>query len=64
MYSQRLGALAPHQFQAALTRFGLGTLVIHTAGTMNANVSVKGLEHGTTQRIRAQLMPGSDGDAV
>jgi membrane protein YdbS with pleckstrin-like domain len=45
-------------------RFGLGTLVIHTAGTMNANVSVAGLEYGTAQRIRAQLMPRSDGDAV
>lgn len=27
VYSQRLGALAPQQFQAALTRFGLGTFV-------------------------------------
>ena len=45
-------------------RFGLGTLVIHTAGTMNARVSLAGLEHGHALRVRAQLIPGGEGDAV
>jgi hypothetical protein len=31
VYSQRLGALLPQQFQAALTRFGLGSFVSATA---------------------------------
>ena len=45
-------------------RFGLGTLVIHTAGTMNAKVTLAGLEHATARRIRTYLIPGADGDAV
>ena len=45
-------------------RFGLGTLAIHTAGTMNARVSLGGLEHGHALRVRAHLIPGSEGDAV
>ena len=45
-------------------RFDLGTLVIHTAGTTHARVTLEGLEHATAQRIRAHLLPGSEGDAV
>lgn len=45
-------------------RFGLGTLVIHTAGTMNAKVTLAGLEHATARRIRTYLIPGADSDAV
>jgi len=45
-------------------RFGLGTLVIHTAGTMNARVTLAGLEHGTARRIRTHLIPSVESDAV
>ena len=46
-------------------RFGLGTLVIHTAGTTNAMVTLAGLEHEAARRIRAHLLPGAaDDDAV
>jgi hygromycin-B 7''-O-kinase len=43
VYSQRLGALTPQQFQAALTRFGLGTFVSATPvsqGLFGQNVFV------------------------
>jgi membrane protein YdbS with pleckstrin-like domain len=45
-------------------RFGLGTLVVHTAGTSNSQVSLDGLDHAVAQRIRAHLLPGDEGDAV
>ena len=45
-------------------RFGLGTLVIHTAGTMNATVTLAGLEHETARRIRTYLIPDGESDAV
>jgi membrane protein YdbS with pleckstrin-like domain len=45
-------------------RFGLGTLVIHTAGTMNATVKLAGLEHETARRIRTYLIPGGQSDAI
>ena len=45
-------------------RFGLGTLVIHTAGTMNAKVTLAGLEHETARRIRTYLIPGGESDAI
>jgi hypothetical protein len=44
VYSQRLGALTPQQFQAALTRFGLGTFVEATPvsqGLFGQNVFVQ-----------------------
>jgi hygromycin-B 7''-O-kinase len=44
VYSQRLGALTPQQFQAALTRFGLGTFVDATLvahGLFGQNVFVQ-----------------------
>ena len=45
-------------------RFGLGTLVIYTAGTDHAKVEIEGLEHGRALRIREHLLPDGAGDAV
>ena len=45
-------------------RFGLGTLVIYTAGTDYARVDLSGLEHGVALRLRDQLLPSGEADAV
>jgi uncharacterized protein len=50
-------------------RFGLGTLVIYTAGTDHARVELRGLEHGRALAIREHLLPprlrdAEVGDAV
>ena len=45
-------------------RYGLGTLVIYTAGTDHARVEIGGLEHGRALRIREHLLPSGAGDAV
>ena len=45
-------------------RFGLGTLVIHTAGTSNSEVTLTGLEHALAGRIRDHLLPRDRDDAV
>lgn len=45
-------------------RFGLGTLVIHTAGTDHSKVDLAGLDHGTALAIRDHLVLGGDDDAV
>lgn len=45
-------------------RYGLGTLVIYTAGTDHAKVELEGLEHGRALRIREHLLPSESGDAV
>jgi uncharacterized protein len=45
-------------------RYGLGTLVIYTAGTDHARVNLAGLDHGTALEIRDHLLPGEDEDAV
>jgi membrane protein YdbS with pleckstrin-like domain len=45
-------------------RFGLGTLVIYTAGTDHAKVELEGLEHGRALAIRQHLLPGGVADAV
>jgi hypothetical protein len=45
-------------------RYGLGTLVIHTAGTDHARVVLEGLDHGVALRIREHLLPGETSDAV
>ena len=37
--------------------FGLGTLVIYTAGTDHARVDLPGLEHATALQIRDYLLP-------
>lgn len=45
-------------------RYGLGTLVIHTAGTEHARVALGGLEHRVALRIRGHLQPSGAADAV
>ncbi len=45
-------------------RYGLGTLVIYTAGTEHAKVELEGLEHGRALAIREQLLPSGSSDAV
>jgi hypothetical protein len=45
-------------------RYGLGTLVIYTAGTDHARVALSGLDHATASLIREHLSPGEAGDAV
>jgi membrane protein YdbS with pleckstrin-like domain len=45
-------------------RYGLGTLVIYTAGTDHAKVELEGLEHGRALLIREHLLPSGAGDAV
>jgi membrane protein YdbS with pleckstrin-like domain len=45
-------------------RFGLGTLVIYTAGTDHAKVDLVGLDHQVALRIREHLLPGERADAV
>ena len=44
--------------------YGLGTLVIYTAGTEHAKVSLSGLEHARALRIREHLLPNEGNDAV
>ena len=45
-------------------RYGLGTLIIYTAGTEHAKVALEGVEHGRALQIREQLLPSGAGDAV
>lgn len=45
-------------------RFGLGTLVIYTAGTQHAKVELRGLDHADAFRVRDHLLPVEAGDAV
>ena len=45
-------------------RYGLGTLVIYTAGTDHAKIDLAGLEHGRALRLRDHLLPSGDTDAV
>jgi membrane protein YdbS with pleckstrin-like domain len=45
-------------------RYGLGKLVIYTAGTDHAKVELEGLEHGGALGIREHLLPSEAGDAV
>jgi len=45
-------------------RFGLGTLVIHTAGTEYARVVLPGLAHATAMTLRDALLPKDGADAV
>jgi uncharacterized protein len=44
--------------------YGLGTLVIYTAGTDHAKVGLHGLDHATALAIRDHLLPREGGDAV
>lgn len=43
-------------------RFGLATLVIHTAGTRHSAVSVAGLDAGDAERLRDHLARQTDDD--
>jgi membrane protein YdbS with pleckstrin-like domain len=45
-------------------RFGLGTLVVYTAGTDHAKVALSGLEHGLALQLREHLLPSGGSDAV
>ena len=45
-------------------RFGLGTLIVYTAGTDHAKVELEGLEHGRALAIRDYLLPTESSDAV
>jgi uncharacterized protein len=45
-------------------RYGLGTLIVYTAGTDHAKVELEGLEHGRALAIREHLLPSEAGDAV
>jgi membrane protein YdbS with pleckstrin-like domain len=45
-------------------KYGLGTLVVYTAGTDHAKVELEGLEHGRALRIREHLLPSGSSDAV
>jgi len=44
--------------------YGLGTLVIYTAGTQHAAVSLEGLPHTVALAIRDHLIAGGEDDAV
>lgn len=45
-------------------RFGLGTLVVYTAGTAHSKVNLSGLDFDVARRIRAHLLPDDQNDAV
>ena len=45
-------------------RYGLGTLVVYTAGTDHAKVVLQGLAHEVALEIREHLMPERGSDAV
>jgi uncharacterized protein len=45
-------------------RFGLGTLVVYTAGTQHSQVTLPGLDFAVARQIRAHLLPGDHSDAV
>lgn len=45
-------------------RFGLATLIVHTAGNDSAVVELPGLTHETALAIRDHLLPGRSDDAV
>jgi membrane protein YdbS with pleckstrin-like domain len=47
-----------------MRKFGLAQLVIHTAGTEAATVTLGGLAHATALGIRDHLIRGGDDDAV
>ncbi len=44
--------------------YSLGTLVVHTAGTDNASISLAGLQHSVALRVRDHLVSGDKADAV
>ena len=44
--------------------YGLGTLVIYTAGTAHSQVSLPGLEHSMALWLRDHLLPSDEDDAI
>ncbi len=47
-----------------LRHFGLGKLIINTAGTSNATIEVDGLSHGTAMTLRDDLVKQTRGGQV
>lgn len=45
-------------------RYGLATLVLHTAGSVNSSISLRGLDRGTALHLREALSPETEHDAV
>ena len=45
-------------------KYGLGRLIIYTAGTQHSRVELPGLEHQTALTIRDQLLPRQHADVV
>jgi len=45
-------------------RYGLGKLVVHTAGTMSATVELEGLAHETALQLRDRLTGADDDESV
>lgn len=45
-------------------KYGLGRLVIYTAGTAHSRIELAGLEHQTALALRDHLLPRGTGDAV
>ena len=45
-------------------RYGLGTLIVYTAGTEHSRVTLPGLDFTMARRLRTQLLPGGQNDAV
>jgi uncharacterized protein len=45
-------------------RYGLGTLIVYTAGTDHSRVTLSGLDFTLAQRLRTHLLPGDRHDAV
>ena len=44
--------------------YSLGTLVVHTAGTDNASISLAGLQHSVALEVRDHLVSSDEADAV
>lgn len=44
--------------------YGLGTLVVYTAGTAHSEVRLAGLDHQTALQLRDRLLPESGDDAI
>jgi membrane protein YdbS with pleckstrin-like domain len=45
-------------------KYGLGRLIIYTAGSSHAQVTVHGLDHQVALRVRDLLLPLEGGDAL
>ena len=51
--------------QGPLARYyGIGKLIVYTAGTQHASVTLDGLEHGRALEMRDYLLKGGEGDDV